>query len=600
MNSLRAEALPAKRKWRRRLVLSLVLLLAGFPALHLSAAKNASSRQARAVQSDTVPMDSQPAGSDLQLSPEKERKGEAAALFVAALIDEDNAETEKAFEEYQKVLNLDPGYTELAVKVAGELARRGDAAAGINILKDSIKAAPGEPAPCICLAELYARYLDKPDLAVKYGTQALDLNPRELTSYLALYEIYNSCSREKNAAQILDRAIKQETAAPEYWFQLGEFLTEHLLKDHRAATPENLKKLGVIFQKALAHTGDNTTLITKIADDYQLLGQPKEAIPLYTQIIGLKGGPMAPETAPVRNKLARSLSANGQQTEAVAMLRELIKENPLRYESYELLGEIYEQQGDYQNALANYRQTLLLDPDQPSNHLRVADMFLKIKQFDRAISQLVEARGKFPELPQITYSLAVARAQAARHQEALKTFEEALHEAENTQPDMLNAAFYFAYGATAEQAGHPDLAAEMLRKSIDLDPAGSAQACNYLGYMWADRGEHLDEAADYIKRALQMEPDNPAFRDSLGWYQFKTGNYEKALTELQRAASRIQPEDPIIYEHLGDVFDKLKNTAQALVYWQRAARLDPDNKKLAAKIEDSKQKISSNPPPVAK
>ena len=97
-----------------------------------------------------------------------------------------------------------------------------------------------------------------------------------------------------------------------------------------------------------------------------------------------------------------------------------------------------------------------------------------------------------------------------------------------------------------------------------------------------------------------MEPDNPAFRDSLGWYQFKTGNYEKALTELQRAASRIQPEDPIIYEHLGDVFDKLKNTAQALVYWQRAARLDPDNKKLAAKIEDSKQKISSNPPPVAK
>ena len=589
--------MPANRRWRRNIVSSLIFLI-GVPLFAVP--PKVATRKGRPVQSDTVPIDIQAAGSDLRLSPEDEHKSEAMAFFVAGVIDEDNAETEKAFEEYQKALNLDPGYTELAVKIATELARRGDAAGGINLLKDSIKASPKEPAAYLCLAQLYCKYLNKPDLAVKYGTQAIDLDPRKLSSYLALCEIYSECNLPKNATQVLDRAIKQETSEPDLWFQLGEYLAERLVKESGTVSPDDLKRLTAIFQKSLIQVGDDATLITRIADYYLLLKQPKEAIPLYLKVISLNGNSDDPETTGVRNKLARSLTANGQYDEAVATLKQLIKENPLRYESYELLGEINEEKGDFQNALANYQQTLLLDPGQPANYLRVADMDLKTKQFDPAILLLTEARRKFPEFPQITYSLAVAQSQAARYQAAIATFEEALHEAETDQPEMLNGVFYFAYGTTAEQAGMMDRAVEMLRKSIEIDPTNSAQACNYLGYMWVDRGQHLDEALGLIKRALEMEPDNPAFRDSLGWYYFKTANYEKALVELQKAAAQIQPEDSVVYDHLGDACSKLNHPAQALVYWQKAARLDPGNKAVQLKIEDSKQKVSSNPAPVEK
>lgn len=598
MNSLRAEALPAKCKWRGNFV-PFLILLSGLSFFTIPSS-GSTPRKARAVQSDTVPMDLQPAVSDLQLGTEDEHKSEAMAMFITALIDEDNAETDKAFEEYRKTLNLDPGYTELAVRVASELARRGDATGGINVLKDSIKASPKEASAYLCLAQIYARFLNKPEQAVKYGMQALDLNPHELSTYLALYEIYTGCKREKNANQIIDRAIKQENSSPEYWFHLGEFLAEHLIRGTDGVSPDDLKRLNSVFQKSLSLAGDNTAMITKIADYYLLLKQPNDAIPLYKNVLDRSGDSDNPETVAVRNKLARSLAAAGRTDEAAVMLKQLIKENPLRYESYELLGEIFEQNGDFENALANYRQTLLLNSTQPGNYLRVADLYLKTKQYDQAIFQLVEARGKFPELPQITYSLAVARSQAKRYQEALTTFEEALHEAEAAQPDMLNGAFYFAYGATAEQAGMVDRAVEMLRKSIQIDPANSAQSCNYLGYMWVERGEHLDEAVGLIKRALEMEPDNPAFRDSMGWYFFKTAKYDKALEELQKAAARIQPEDAVIYEHLGDTYSKLNNIAQALVYWQKAARLDPGNKSVLLKIEDSKQKVSSNPAPAQK
>ncbi len=66
---------------------------------------------------------------------------------------------------------------------------------------------------------------------------------------------------------------------------------------------------------------------------------------------------------------------------------------------------------------------------------------------------------------------------------------------------MLNAAFYFSYGAAAEQAGLFDKAAELLKQKHRTRSEQRAQAYNYLGYMWVDRGEQLDEAGELIKKA---------------------------------------------------------------------------------------------------
>ena len=184
--------------------------------------------------------------------------------------------------------------------------------------------------------------------------------------------------------------------------------------------------------------------------------------------------------------------------------------------------------------------------------------------------------------------------EAKHYTESLPLFEEALNEAEDKQPDMLNAAFYFSYGAASERAGVLEKAAELLRKSIELDPANAAEAYNYLGYMWVEKGEHIDEAGDLIKKAVEMEPDNPAFIDSLGWFEDKKGNYKKAVEELLKAAELMKPEDAVVFEHVADAYAKQDNIAQALIYWQKAGTLDPDNKAVWDKIESAKQKLTSN------
>jgi tetratricopeptide (TPR) repeat protein len=113
--------------------------------------------------------------------------------------------------------------------------------------------------------------------------------------------------------------------------------------------------------------------------------------------------------------------------------------------------------------------------------------------------------------------------------------------------------------------------------------------------MYVDRHMNLDEAGLMIKKALELQPDNAAYIDSLGWYYFHTGDYAKALTELLRAAERVKPEDPVVLEHVGDTYQALNNLGEAEVYWQRALKLDPVNQKLATKIDASKAKLTSNP-----
>jgi Tetratricopeptide repeat. len=102
------------------------------------------------------------------------------------------------------------------------------------------------------------------------------------------------------------------------------------------------------------------------------------------------------------------------------------------------------------------------------------------------VKLLGEARRRFPGAPEIVYYLGIAQREAKQSQQAVATFEEALHEAQlEEDDDFVNAKFYFNYGAAAEQAGLYNKAADLLRKSIALDPENSAEACNYLGYMWA-------------------------------------------------------------------------------------------------------------------
>ena len=545
---------------------------------------------------------------DLALHPEGERKAGAVAHFVEGMAFEENGEMDRALESYRKVLNVDPGQSDLASRVAVLLIRQEDFPQAIDVLKDALKANPNDAEPYRQLAFIYAKYLKKMDQAVDYANRAIALNPRDIETYQRLVEIELAAGEEKKALEVLDRAAKVRSDDANFWVRLGKLYAVILYKADSPPKPDELKRINEVFKKAAEHANDDPAVLKDVADYYASSQQLKEAIALYLRVLELQ-----PDDANAREKLATGFILTNQRGKAVEMLEQIIKQHPEKYQPYDLLAQVLDEEGrslqranrldeakaTFAKVAANYEQSLLINPNHAGTYLRLAELLLgPLKDPERAVKFLTEARRRFAGAPEIAYYLAIAQREAKQIQQAVATFEEALHEAELDQDnEIVNAKFYFNYGATAEQAGLYEKAADLLHKSIALDPANAAEAYNYLGYMWADHNMHLDEAEETIRRALEIEPNNGSYLDSLGWVEFRKGKFDQALADLLRAAKNIDREDPIVFEHIGDTYLKLNRVPEALESWQKALKLDPKNKSLADKIERTKTTLSQGLPP---
>jgi tetratricopeptide (TPR) repeat protein len=535
--------------------------------------------------------DARPSAPDQALAKPSEKKADAEAAFMQGLILEEEGDYDSALEAYTKSLQLDPGGNpQIAIRVANEYVKRENIPSALDLLKDLVKVRPDEIQAFLNLADIYLQQLGKPDLALPYAEQALRLAPDRLAPYQTLFEINFALNRKKNAEAILQRAQKLESQDPTTWLTLAD-LSIRLYSNEKGVFQTNRSPaVEPYLKKAILLAKDDVDVLSKVGDGYVEINEVPNAIAAYLKALELSQG-----NTEIRYKLAQSFLKTGQRDEAIRALEEMIKTNSLRPESYEFLARLYQEGGNLERALSNYQQAILLTPNQPENYLHAAEMQLELKKFDDAVLTLQQARHRFP-IPQMTYSLAVAMSTAKRYSDALPIYEAALQEAKTSQPEVLDAAFYFNYAVAAEQSNLIDKAAGLLKECIELDPSKAAQAYNYLGYMYVDRNMNLDEAGLMIKKALELQPDNGAYIDSLGWYYYHTGDYPKALTELLRALEKMKPEDPVVLEHVGDTYEALNNLGEAEVYWQRALKLDPTNQKLANKIDASKAKLTSNPP----
>ncbi len=159
---------------------------------------------------------------------------------------------------------------------------------------------------------------------------------------------------------------------------------------------------------------------------------------------------------------------------------------------------------------------------------------------------------------------------------------------------------FFLRGELAERQKHYDQAEGYFNQALNLDPE-NAMTLNYLGYMWADKGEKLPDALKMIRKAVDIEPMNGAYLDSLGWVYFKMGEYELAEDNLRQAVNRDQT-DPTVHMHLGDLYEKTGRIRLAAAQWQLSvdefaksspADIEPgDVAKVQKKLEGAREKLA--------
>jgi tetratricopeptide (TPR) repeat protein len=160
---------------------------------------------------------------------------------------------------------------------------------------------------------------------------------------------------------------------------------------------------------------------------------------------------------------------------------------------------------------------------------------------------------------------------AERYPEARQKYEQVLEQFEKSPDASVRRELLQARRLLATiclELGDDSAAVEWLEEVLDEFP-DDIGAQNDLGYLFADRGLHLQRSLRMIQRAVEAEPENKAYRDSLGWIYFRLGRFAEAVAELEKAAVGDEP-GGVIFDHLGDALAKTGRAADARSAWQKS------------------------------
>ncbi|MHB8970204.1 MAG: tetratricopeptide repeat protein [Pirellulaceae bacterium] len=195
------------------------------------------------------------------------------------------------------------------------------------------------------------------------------------------------------------------------------------------------------------------------------------------------------------------------------------------------------------------------------------------KDYDKALTAAHEAAKLEPQSARMVAREAWVLYQTRRLEEAEQAYRALLarfdtdHASDENREAVRDIRFVLS-AMDVEQNQLAD-AEEWLQQVLDEFPEDIG-ALNDLGYLWCDQGKHLQRALAMLQRAVQAQPDNIAYRDSLGWALYRVGRYAEALTELQLAAA-AEKADGVILDHVGDAYRQLNQLPAAVESWQKAA-----------------------------
>jgi len=480
----------------------------------------------------------------------------------------DDAYLHKAIEQYQKVTEQAPKDVESWTYLGKLYRASSDSAAAEKAFNSALQAEPDNEDALTGLAAVYSDMGDSAKALEKLKTLA-DKSPNERTLYV-LAQQYESMNDPKSAAEALQRAVALD---PD-----DERLQKELAFDLREAgqLDESLK----VYQQLASDSPRDPAYrlwIARIFRSKRDFAAAEKAL-ATAQLLD-------PDNLEVRDEQVLLLESEGKTDEALTAMKSLLDTLPRRaYTGRDAntrgrlvrqLAFLYREAKQYPAAVDAFREYATLDTDSGDDAqldaaaqivatYRIAgDLTAAEREAQAGIKKFADNHGADCEMQ---LALAGVYEQGKRWNDMMKALDRADQLAST---DSVREQVYMRRGAGLERQKKYDQSEAAFRKVLELNPK-NAEALNYLGYTLADRNVRLEEAYELIKRAVDLEPENGAYLDSLGWVYFRQGKLDDARGLLERALDRMP--DPTVHDHLGDVYLKLGRTKEAIVQWQDSLR----------------------------
>ena len=538
--------------------------------------------QPKPVSNDTQPKELTPEEKQAAEDANMERRIKAMAHYAAATAHRERGENEEAFEEYYQAALADPTDQKVMMEVVQllVLSKKQDKA-----FKLLIEATKNPAAPAELHALLAATYLEKkkPDLAQAAANHAIKKAPKSIVGYKTLmqvfrYEMRQGAKRTKQIREILDQARAQEGVTVPFQVELALMITGYLSIDKESG--EELKpEIRRLLDQAWDSKPKQPLLLEQIARGYRIAGAHKQAATAMEALLkALPNNPM------VLLETAREHALGGDMEQAKTHLEALTRKFPRVWEGHQLRAAVAMDEEDYSTAVKHYREVIKLNRKLESVHYDLVAALLADEKIDAARDALTQAESRFEANFMQAYFGAMIHLEDNDYLKAHKNLLIAEARAKKAEPERLTHILYFQLGSTAERAKKYQDAEKHFRQSIKLKP-DYATALNYLGYMWADRNENLKEAEEFVRRALKVDSDNPAYLDSLAWIHYRRGNFKDALKIQLNALKHSDEPDPEILMHLGEIYIALNDRKRAEKYLKQADAIKDVPEDIKAKIK---------------
>ncbi len=252
--------------------------------------------------------------------------------------------------------------------------------------------------------------------------------------------------------------------------------------------------------------------------------------------------------------------------------------NPDNSSGWLMVSQILARGEQYESSLTAARQVKMDDPASGLARAQEAALLTAMEREDEALTMLEAAAASSTPTAEDFVRLGDAYQAEDRFAEAIAAYRRSLEI--ETDNDDVRWQTWFLIGAAEEQNGDWQAAETALRKALELSPE-QAITLNYLGYTLLDQGVKQDEAIRLIEQAHELEPNDGHITNSLGWAEYKLGQYEKAVKTLEKAIADV-PDDATINDHLGDAYWQVGRQIEARFRWKAALQGEPTDEQIAA------------------
>jgi tetratricopeptide (TPR) repeat protein len=539
--------------------------------------------------------------------------GEATLGILMAQAADNAADLAKAIPHLEAGLDAVPTGQQCRFILAQSLVKLGRGKEAFEQLKPLLEERPDD-ARLLLLAGQAERQADRLDDAIDYLKRAAEDPDARGRANLELVETLAAAGKYGDAADLMGQFIKKNggtLSTMTRWATLllragnekkassvlddvlakdANFREAVLLKALIEASDGHLESAEQLYRRALAankEDGDAALGLARLLTDERRLTEARSLLDgVWKQIESakLENDPAAVQVAQERATIELIDRAPG----AAEPWLHRLEVAPLSRRSLALWGEYFRQREAWAKGVEWLEKAQFVDAPEVSRarsaflaefHLAAGD--------EKAGSEIVDKllAGDADDVVAALGALERRKEYRAVVQDATRALDRF--------PD--SSTIRFALAASLERSGQWDKSVEQFRLLLAKTP-DDAGSLNYLGYMFADRGVHLQEAKELITKAVNQDPTSGAFKDSLGWVYFKLGELEPAEKYLTEAA-RLDPNDATVQEHLGDLRRTLGDQLEAARAYRRALALGPDEEGQKERIENKLASMGGNANP---